>query len=73
MSMKYIITDYNKVIIGSGVYHQDLASDVPGKVISAGHMRIKDGKVEVFGTSSGYMMDAKPEDAKILERHLFED
>ena len=68
--MKYIITDHNKIAMGSGCYHQGLKEAITGMVVSAGEFRIKDGKVEAFGESFGYGMKAKPEDAKEIERYL---
>lgn len=65
--MKYIITDHNKLAMGSGCLHQDLAYAVTGNVVSAGRMRIIDGRVEVYGKSDGYDISAKPEDAKFIE------
>lgn len=67
--MKYIITDKNEVRIG-GMYHQDMANDCEGKVISAGHCeRLEDGTFKVFGRSIGFNIQAKPEDALILARN----
>lgn len=68
--MKYVITDHGHVAIGETTYHALLAEAVIGVVVGAGSMRIKNGRVEVYGRSSGYDMDAKPEDIVALERHL---
>lgn len=68
--MKYIITDHNKIALGSGCYHDDLSHVVTGNVISAGEMRIENGRVVVFGESHGYHIKAKKEDAVEIEKYL---
>jgi len=73
--MKYIIketTDETIVVIGNTM-HSFLAEGVCGKYrkpTSAGHMRIVNGTVEVYGESIGYDMKARPEDAKIISSYL---
>ncbi len=68
--MKYVITSHNNFAIGCGAYHQDLAKGLTGNVVSAGYMKFVDGKIKVYGNSVGYMIDSKPEDAKLLEELL---
>lgn len=68
--MKYVIDKYGNVAIGSNCYHFDLSKSVPALVERAGHCVIKDGKMSVFGASAGYGIDAKPEDADILNKAL---
>jgi DNA (cytosine-5)-methyltransferase 1 len=66
--MKYVITDKDQVAIGVG-YHSELARELEGKVIRAGHCLINpDGTFKVWGGSYGYDIDAKLEDADILAR-----
>lgn len=67
--MKYIITDKGEVKTG-GMYHQDMGDHCEGRVISAGHYDIINGLVKVHGSSIGYGINAKPEDAIILQKHL---
>lgn len=65
--MKYVITDQGEVNVGGG-YHYDLARDLKGHVVAAGHCRVmNDTEIEVFGESIGFGIKAKPEDAKILK------
>lgn len=66
--MKYIITDVGEVAIGENTYHQILAEKVRGRVVAAGHCKLVDGKYEVYGSSFGYAIDSKPEDAIQLNR-----
>jgi hypothetical protein len=66
--MKYVITDNNTIALGSGTYHRDLANALNGKVVSAGHCEIVNGKFRVFDGSAGFNMEAKEEDANILNQ-----
>lgn len=68
--MKYIITDKGEVKTG-GMYHQDMGAECEGRVVSAGHYSVEHGIVKVFGESYGYGIESKPEDAEVLQRHLF--
>lgn len=64
--MKYVISDKGEVNIGN-MMHASLAENFEGKVISAGHCeRKEDGTYHVFGSSIGYSMYSKPQDATIL-------
>ncbi len=65
--MKYIITNHNKMAIGSSCYHKELQDAVSGQVIGAGEMRVKNGKVEVFGESIGYELKATDKDREFLQ------
>lgn len=68
--MKYIITDKNEVKIGFD-YHQVMGDKCSGKVIRAGHCKLKeDGNYEVWGSSIGYGINSKPEDAKLIKQFL---
>ena len=69
--MKYVITDKGEVAVGT-TYHMQLAQGLQGTVVAAGHYRLLGGGrwVEVYGRSSGYRIDARPEDAVIVARHL---
>jgi hypothetical protein len=67
---KYIILNNNHCVLGTDIYHQELAKASNGEVTSAGHFRFVDGHIEVFGESVGFNMKAKPEDAKLLEEIL---
>jgi len=68
--MKYIITDKGEVRTG-GAYHVDMAIKCKGKVIGAGHCNKKeDGSYEVYGSSIGYSIESKPEDAFLLNNAL---
>ena len=65
--MKYIITDKDEVRLG-GSFHQIMAEDCEGHVISAGHCeKNPDGTFRVFGESIGYGIKAKQEDATRLQ------
>ncbi len=66
--MKYVITDHNKVAMGTGCNHQALALALTGKVVAAGEFRVVGGRVEVYGESFGYGIKARPEDAEVLQR-----
>lgn len=73
--MKYIITgsEYEPTVILGNRNHETLAESVCGKYrkpCSAGHFKIVNGKVEVYGGSIGYDIDAKPEDAEIIQHEL---
>ena len=69
--MKYIITNLGDVVIGTlGMYHADLAKSANGDVIAAGHVDVRDGRVVVYGSSTGYNMQARPEDAIKIARVL---
>jgi hypothetical protein len=69
--MKYVITDLGEVAVG-GSYHLELAKALEGKVIAAGHYRLVDGgrRVEVFGQSHAFSIQAMPQDAFLVARHL---
>lgn len=67
-NMKYIITNHNRLIIGTGTNHRDLASGVSGNVVSAGEIEIKNGKIRVFGESFGYRIKSKLEDAEFISK-----
>lgn len=65
--MKYVITDKNEAKVG-GPYHHDLAKDLKGKVVAAGHcIRQADGTWKVWGSSIGFNIDAQISDAAILD------
>jgi len=68
--MKYVITDHNKIAIGSGTNHRNLGEAISGIVVKAGEFTIKNNRVEVFGESYGYSIKALPEDALEIERYL---
>jgi len=68
--MKYVITDHNKICMGSGANHIDLAQAITGNVVSAGHFEILDGKVKVSGRSEWFNLNSKPEDAKQIEEYI---
>ena len=73
--MKYVIggSEFEPCIvigIGRGVLHAELAKSFVGRPKGAGHMRIVNGKVEVFGKSIGYDIEAKEEDAEIIGSYL---
>lgn len=66
---KYIITDKNEVRIGENTYHDILAEDVEGKVISAGHCeKLEDGWT-VFGGSIGFGIFALNSDRDLIEKY----
>lgn len=68
--MKYIITDQQEARVGGG-FHSDLASDCKGKVIAAGHCRYDEGLGWiVWGSSIGYDIMAKKEDAELLAKYI---
>ncbi len=69
--MKYVITDLGEVSVGAN-YHIHLAKELQGKVVAAGHYRLVDGgrRVEVFGGSHGFHIQALPQDAVLISRHL---
>lgn len=74
-NMKYIIggDEFQPRVIIGNTMHSALAETVLGKYRkprSAGHMKIVDGKVEVYGKSIGFGIEAKPEDAIIISRFL---
>lgn len=68
--MKYIITNYNNIIIGNGVNHIQLnkAAPINSRVVGAGEMSIINGKVNVWGKSFGYNIESKPEDAILIQK-----
>lgn len=69
--MKYVITDnYRVAMVDSRGFHADLSEAIDGLVTGAGHMRIENGRVKVFGVSHGYRIAAKEEDVVILEQAL---
>lgn len=67
-TVKYVISDKDEVVLGYD-FHQNLARDFKGRVISAGHCKSVDGKFEVYGESIGYGIQSKPEDAEYLNKH----
>ena len=69
--MKYVITDRGEVAVGGG-YHFQLARNLMGSVVAAGHYRLTDGgrRVEVFGGSHAFHIQAVPADAAVIARHL---
>lgn len=70
--MKYIITDKDEARVGSASsYHSIIAEGVTGRVIAAGYCRKQeDGTYEVWGSSVGYEIVSKPEDAQKLKELL---
>lgn len=68
--MKYVITDRDEAEVGrEDSYHFEIARDLRGKVIRAGHCEKKeDGSWDVWGRSIGYQIDSKPEDGDVLKR-----
>lgn len=68
--MKYVITSTNEARIGGG-YHADLKEGLGGRVIAAGHCELLEtGEYRVWGSSIGYSIQSKPEDAKKLKEIL---
>lgn len=78
--MKYVLTDHNKMAIGSGTHHSELARALSGNVTGAGHFELKtefdkaSGSrytyVQVYGGSAGYGCKAKAEDAEDLSKYF---
>lgn len=72
--MKYVITDQNKVAMGTGCFHSDLARSVTGKVISAGDvsMSMKGSNLEinVSGQSDYFRVPSRVADARVIASHL---
>lgn len=70
--MKYVISksEYEPIVILGNTFHSELSKAFIGGVKSAGHMRITEGKVEVYGKSVGLNLEAKPEDAHIISVFL---
>lgn len=65
--MKYIITDKDEARIG-GRYHHNMLEDCKGKVIRAGHCeKNEDGTYKVWGSSIGFNINSKSEDAELLK------
>lgn len=68
--MKYIITDQEEARVGSD-FHSELARGCKGKVIAAGHCRYDEGLGWiVWGSSVGYEIMAKKEDAQLLSIYI---
>jgi hypothetical protein len=69
--MKYVITDRGEVAVG-GSFHFQMAKALKGKVVAAGHYRLSDDgrRVEVFGMSHAFHIQAMPGDALVIARHL---
>ncbi len=69
--MKYVISEFGEVAV-DGPFHAQMARTLQGRVAAAGHYRISaDGtRVEVYGHSRGLHIQAKPEDAILIARHL---
>lgn len=72
--MKYVIDQYNNVVLGSGpVSHRDLFRslvDSGSNIKAAGHCRIENGRVHVLGESVGYGIAANADDATKIEQAL---
>lgn len=66
--MKYVITDHNKIAMGSGTYHKDLAHAITGAVKGAAHIDLVKG--EIYGDSVGYNTKATQEDADYLSQYF---
>lgn len=68
--MKYVISDLGEVNMGYD-YHFELAGNFKGQVVGAGHCEIdEDGKITVFGSSTGFHISAKESDRDILDTYL---
>ncbi len=67
---KYIIFNNNHCVLGTDIYHKELARASAGRVTSAGYFKFKNGRIEVYGESAGFDLEAKPEDARKLEEML---
>jgi hypothetical protein len=67
--MKYVVTDLGEAATGMRD-HRTLAAGLRGKVVGAGHYRVIEGRIEVYGGSYGFAIEARPEDAALLARHL---
>lgn len=68
--MKYIITDKNEIGIGENTYHQSIYQNFnfEGKVVRAGHCEKVGSRYKVWGSSIGYNINSKQEDADILNK-----
>lgn len=73
--MKYVISDQNEINIGTeSKFHQELAENFKGKVIAAGYCnKDANNQWKVSGESIGFMIKAKPEDEKILNKKTTEN
>jgi hypothetical protein len=69
--MKYVITDRGDVAVG-GSFHFQMAKALKGHVVAAGHYRLVDEgrRVEVFGQSYAFHIQARPADAIAIARYL---
>lgn len=75
--MKYIIakkkSEDGLIAKVGGAYHADMHTIEMGEVVSAGHCeRQEDGTYRVWGSSIGYNIQSKPEDAELLQTLLNE-
>lgn len=70
--MKYVITDCGEARVGSvNSYHSIIAEGLKGRVVAAGYCRkLEDGSYEVWGSSIGYNILSRPEDAIKLKTIL---
>jgi hypothetical protein len=66
--MKYVITDHNKIALGSGTYHRDLKQALTGDLQGAAHIDLQ--AKEIYGSSAGYGTKATQEDAEYLSEFL---
>jgi hypothetical protein len=72
--MKYVISIRGSVGVGpSQELHKSIASRhgiLHRDVVAAGHYEVHLGKVKVYGSSIGFNVDAKEEDAPLIQKHL---
>ena len=67
MIIKYIITDIDEVVIGN-TGHLNLKKATVGNIISAGRLKIENGKLKTYYKSDTYDIPSKQEDAdKIIK------
>ena len=69
--MKYIITSFGEVIIGNvGHYELRNASGALSEIESAGHCKLENGKIKVWGKSATFNIPSREEDADIVTKYF---
>lgn len=73
--MKYIVVDNGAleapVIFFEGVQHVEMATNIPGKLVSAGFVQFTPTGLECYGMSVSLGVAARPEeDSRIINKML---
>ena len=75
MPMKYVMLKLNggellPLLFPEFMQHSHMAQAVPATVVSAGHVRLEDGKIVADGASSSLDVFSRNEDSEIIQAYF---